>query len=52
LKVSVSGVPFNATVPIYSEADIACSGVVTGFDLQIVTGVAFSSNNLQPKVWC
>ncbi|GIL73092.1 hypothetical protein Vretimale_4708 [Volvox reticuliferus] len=50
VQVSVSGVPFNETVPIYSEADMACSGLVIGFDLQIVTGVAFSSNNLQQKV--
>ncbi|GLI69062.1 hypothetical protein VaNZ11_013605 [Volvox africanus] len=50
VQVSLSGVPFNQTVPIYSEADMACSGLVVGFDLQIVTGVAFSSNNLQQKV--
>lgn len=47
-QVAVSGYPFNPS--IYSAADNACSGVVTGFDLQIVTGVAFASNNLQSKV--
>ncbi|PNH04623.1 4-alpha-glucanotransferase DPE1, chloroplastic/amyloplastic [Tetrabaena socialis] len=48
LQVAVSGYPFNPS--IYSQADNACSGVIVGFDLQIVTGVAFSSNNLQQKV--
>ncbi|GFR41010.1 hypothetical protein Agub_g1677, partial [Astrephomene gubernaculifera] len=48
LQVQVSGYPFNPS--IFSTSDQACSGVITGFDLQIVTGVAFSSNNLQQKV--
>ncbi|KAG2499935.1 hypothetical protein HYH03_002222 [Edaphochlamys debaryana] len=48
LQVELSGYPFSA--PIYSESSRACSGVITGFDLQVVTGVAFSSNNLQQKV--
>ncbi|PNW85332.1 hypothetical protein CHLRE_03g181450v5 [Chlamydomonas reinhardtii] len=48
LKVSVSGYPFGNLG--YTSADNACTGVIIGFDLQIVTGVAFASNNLQQKV--
>ncbi|KAG2442590.1 hypothetical protein HXX76_002675 [Chlamydomonas incerta] len=48
LKVSVSGYPFGNLG--YSTADNACTGVIIGFDLQVVTGVAFASNNLQQKV--
>lgn len=42
--------PFQNAQPV--DTQLACSGVITGFDLQIVTGVAFSSNNLQHKVRC
>lgn len=46
-QVSVSGYPFGNLG--YTSADNACTGVIIGFDLQIVTGVAFASNNLQQK---
>lgn len=48
LQVKVSNFPFNNL--IYSATDRSCSNVVVGFDLQILTGVAFSANNLQNKV--
>jgi hypothetical protein len=48
VQVKVSNYPFNNL--IYSAADRSCSNVVVGYDLQILTGVAFSANNLQNKV--
>eukprot|EP00955_Chlamydomonas_euryale_P041410 351970-Chlamydomonas_euryale.AAC.2 len=36
--------------PIYFDTERACSGLVVGYDVQLVFGVAFASNNLQRKV--
>jgi hypothetical protein len=47
-QVKVSNYPFNNL--IYSASDRSCSNVIVGYDLQILTGVAFSANNLQNKV--
>ncbi|MEW5320407.1 MAG: hypothetical protein WDW38_011482 [Sanguina aurantia] len=48
IQVTVSGLPFSQT--IYSVSDQACTGVITGYDIQVLTGVAFAANNLQSKV--
>lgn len=42
----MSNFPFNDL----SFSAGACSNVVVGYDIQILTGVAFSANNLQQKV--
>jgi tectonic-1/3 len=34
----------------WDEATATCSNVITGFDINIVTGIAFASGNLQSKV--
>lgn len=47
LQLSVSNYPFAEM--IYTS-DGSCSNVVSGFDLRVLTGVAFSANNLQHKV--
>ncbi|KAL6760283.1 hypothetical protein V8C86DRAFT_2556402 [Haematococcus lacustris] len=48
VQVKVSNYPFNNL--IYSASENSCANVVVGFDLQILSGVAFSSNNLQNKL--
>lgn len=40
----------NLKTPVWLEADRGCADLVVGFTLQVVTGVAFSANNLQRKV--
>lgn len=49
LPVQSSGWP-AATDLEWSEATATCSNVITGFDINIVTGIAFASGNLQSKV--
>lgn len=34
----------------WDEATATCSNVITGFDINMVTGIAFASGNLQSKV--
>jgi tectonic-1/3 len=34
----------------WDEATATCSNVITGFDINLVTGIAFASGNLQSKV--
>lgn len=48
--VALSVVGWPAAAPTWSAADRTCSGIVTGYDLKIVTGVAFASDNVQKKV--
>jgi tectonic-1/3 len=47
-QVKVSNFPFNDLD--FTSSSSSCSNVVVGYDLQILTGVAFSANNLQHKV--
>ncbi|KAF5835100.1 hypothetical protein DUNSADRAFT_7906 [Dunaliella salina] len=48
LQVRVSNFPFNEMS--FSASPASCSNVVVGYDLKVLTGVAFASNNLQRKV--
>jgi len=48
LQVRVSNFPFNEMS--FAASPASCSNVVVGYDLQVLTGVAFASNNLQRKV--
>eukprot|EP00798_Chlamydomonas_sp_ICE-L_P007681 gene7681-841_t len=48
VKVKVTGYPFNAL--FYSESLQTCGNVIVGYDITILTGVAFSNTNLQHKV--
>jgi tectonic-1/3 len=48
VQVAVAGWPPAA--PQWSAGERRCDGVVTGFDLKIVTGVAFSAGNPQRKI--
>lgn len=47
-QVKVSNFPFNDL--IFTSSPATCENVVVGYDLQVLTGVAFSANNLQNKV--
>jgi tectonic-1/3 len=48
VPVAVTGWPPAA--PTWSAAEQRCDGVVVGYELKLVTGVAFSTSNLQRKV--
>lgn len=49
--VSVQTTPLPATFDMqWDNASNTCHDLVTGFDLKILTGVAYATNNLQSKV--
>jgi tectonic-1/3 len=49
VPVQSSGWPAGTDLD-WDEATATCSNVITGFDINIVTGIAFASGNLQSKV--
>jgi len=48
VPVAVTGWP--PAVPVWSAAEQRCDGVVVGYELKLITGVAYSASNAQRKV--
>ena len=44
----MSGYPF--TNLFYYQRDSSCANVIEGYDITVLTGVAYAANNLQKKV--
>lgn len=40
----------STTPPIPAPSDNSCSGIITSANLEILTGLAYASNNVQRKV--